>query len=241
MGWRRWHRRAPRSADGADAGHAYLYGGRDDLFTVGDFGVAPLWHVAAGYRFTPRLRAQVEFDLVRRLDYRGTANYAASGTFQPSTAALRARQLLVAGFYDIATWRIGPMRQIKVYAGGGAGFTDYRLDDFVQQFPDPDNPAGVPAARVPAGEVPLTRLPAGSGRTATGMLAAGVAMPIAGRVKVDVGYRYTDAGTVGTPAGGEILVVRYNRGRRTELTVPINETTADLRTHAVLVSLRVEF
>ena len=53
--------------------------------------------------------------------------------------------------------------------------------------------------------------------------------------------RYTAAGTVGTPAGGGILVVRYDRGRRVELTIPINETTADLKTQAVLAGLRVEF
>lgn len=228
-----------RFVDGVDAGHAYLYGG-DDLFTAGDFGTAPLWYVAAGVRATSRLRTQVEFNMVRQLAYRGTANYAASGTFQPSTATLRARQLLVAGMYDLATWRIGPVLQVEAYVGGGAGFTAYDLDNFVQQFPDPDNPAGY-LQRGPAGEVPLTRLPAGSGRTATGMLTAGVAMPVAGRARLDVGYRYTDAGVVGTLAGGDILIVRYNRGHRSEVTVPINATIADFKTHAVLAHLRVEF
>lgn len=223
-----------RFVDGADAGHAYLYG-EDDLFTTGDFGAAATWRLAAGYRFTPRLRAQVEYGAARWLEYRGTANYPRAGAVQPTTADLRTRQLLAAGFYKIAAWR-----QIEAYVGAGGGFMDYRLDNFVQQFPDPDNPAGY-LQRSPTGEVPLTHLPAGSDRTATGMLTAGVVIPMADHVRLDLGYRYTAAGTVGTPAGGEILVVRYNRGRRVELTIPINETTADIKTQAVLAGLRVEF
>ena len=71
------------------------------------------------------------------------------------------------------------------------------------------------------------------------MLAAGVALPITGRVRVDVGYGYTDAGAVRTHPGN-ILVVRYGRdGGRRAIGVPINETTADFRMHTLLATLRV--
>ena len=68
------------------------------------------------------------------------------------------------------------------------------------------------------------------------MLAAGVALPITGRVRLDVGYRYTDAGAVRT-GPGNILVVRYGRdgGRR----AIGNETSADFRMHTLLATLRV--
>ena len=92
-----------------------------------------------------------------------------------------------------------------------------------------------------AGEVPFTGLPRGRGRSASGMVTAGVTVPVAARVRFDLAYRYTDAGSVGTSAGGDILIVRYNRGYRSEVEVPINETTADFRTHAVLATLRVDF
>ena len=228
-----------RFADGADDGHAPLYG-RPELFTSGEFGTAFLSHVAVGYRFTPRLRFQVEVGMARQLEYRGTANYPRAGAVQPSAADLSTRQLLAAGFYDVAAWRIGPGLRIEPYAGAGAGFTYYRLDHFVQRFPDPDDAAGY-LRRGAAGEVPFTGLPPGSGRSATGMVTAGLAVPVAARVRFDLAYRYTDAGSVGTAAGGDILIVRYNRGYRSEVEVPINETTADFRTHAVLVTLRIDF
>ena len=231
--------RDARFADGADDGHAPLYGG-PELFTSGEFGTALLSHVAAGYRFTPRLRFQAEIGMARRLDYRGTANYPRAGAVQPSSAELSTRQLLAAGFYDVAVWRIGSVLRIEPYVGAGAGFTDYRLDDFVQRFPDPDDAAGYlrPGA---AGEIPFTGLPTGRGRSATAMVTAGLAVPVAARVRFDLAYRYTDAGSVGTAAGGDILIVRYNRGYRSEVEVPINETTADFRTHSVLATLRIDF
>ena len=89
--------------------------------------------------------------------------------------------------------------------------------------------------------MPFTGLPPGSGRSATGMVTAGLAVPVAARLRFDLAYRYTDAGSVGTAPGGDILIVRYNRGYRSEVEVPINETTADFRTHAVLATLRVDF
>ena len=227
-----------RFADGADDGHAPLYG-RPELFTSGQFGTAFLSHIAAGYRFT-RLRLQVEIGMDRQLEYRGTANYARAGAVQPSSADLSTRQLLAAGLYDVAVWRIGPVLRIEPYVGAGAGFTYYRLDNFVQRFPNPDDAAGY-LRRGAAGEVPFTGLPPGSGRSATGMVTAGLAIPVAPRARLDLAYRYTDSGSVGTAAGGDILVVRYNRGYRSEVKVPINETTADLRAHAVLATLRVDF
>ena len=124
------------------------------------------------------------------------------------------------------------------YLGGGAGLTGYRLDDFRQEFPEPEDPDGG-LRRGPSGEVPYTRLPAGRGRALTAMRAAGVAIPVTDRVRLDVGYRYTDAGAVRTDPG-DLLVVRYLAdGGRRALVIPINETTADFRMHTLLATLRV--
>ena len=226
-----------RFSDGEDAGHANLYD-RPDLFTQGNFAAAPQSLVAAGYRVASRLRTQLELTMGWAHQYRGNANYDRSGALQPSSAEFRGWQLLAIGFYDLPAWRLGGTLRVEPYLGGGAGLTGYRLDDFQQEFPEPENPDGG-LRRGPSGEVPYTRLPPGRGRTLTAMLAAGVALPITGRVRVDVGYRYTDAGAVRTHPGN-ILVVRYGRdGGRRAIGVPINETTADFRMHTLLATLRV--
>ena len=71
---------------------------------------------------------------------------------------------------------------------------------------------------------------------------AGVALgrvSAGGRVRLDVGYRYTGAGAVRTDPGN-IVVVRYGRdGGRLAIGVPINETSADFRIHTLLATLRV--
>ena len=68
------------------------------------------------------------------------------------------RQLLLAGFYDFPEWKVVRDIQLQPYLGLGAGYTNYRLKDFVQQFPDPDDPEGY-ARRGPNGEIPFTPSP----------------------------------------------------------------------------------
>lgn len=72
------------------------------------------------------------------------------------------------------------------------------------------------------------------------MVTAGVAPPLGRPRRLDLAYRYTDAGSVGTAAGGDILIVRYHRGYRSAVEIPINETAADFRTHTAVATLRVD-
>ena len=114
------------------------------------------------------------------------------------------------------------------------------MNGYLQRFPEPDDPRGY-LRRGPGGEIPFTALPDGSGRHPTGMLTAGVAIPIGGTVRLDLSYRYTDAGEIRTDTG-DIAIVRYrNDGTRREIPVPINETAGDYRTHSLLVTLQFDF
>ncbi|MYI05951.1 MAG: hypothetical protein F4059_01155 [Gemmatimonadetes bacterium] len=55
---------------------------------------------------------------------------------------------------------------------------------------------------------------------------------------LDLGYRYTDAGRIGT-ATGDLDVVRYDEdGSRRLLLVTVNPTIADLRLHSLTATLR---
>ena len=231
--------RDTRFADGADAGHAALYGSRD-RFDAGNLGDGLQVHLAAGVRLPYRLRAQLEFGLARGLGWRGNTNYHASGGRQPSQATLDTRQLLLAGFRDFPGWEIAPGRLAQPFLGAGLGITDYRLSGYVQRFPEPDDPQGS-LRRGPGGEIPFTALPGGRGRTFTWMLTAGIAIPVGGNIHLDLSYRYTDAGEIGTDAG-DIAIVRYREdGARREIPVRINGTSADYRTHSLLAALRFEF
>ena len=228
-----------RFVDGADAGHAALYGSRQ-RFDAGDFGGGLQFHLAAGVRLPYRLRAQLEFGMARGLDWRGNTNYQASGKRQPSGATLDIRQFLLAGFHDFPGWEIVPGRQARPFLGAGLGITDYRIGGYVQRFPEPDNPQGY-LRRGPGGEIPYTALPGGSGQNFTWMLTAGIAIPVGGSIHLDLSYRYTDAGEVRTDVG-DIAIVRYREdGSRRETPVRINETSADYRTHALLAALRLAF
>ena len=228
-----------RFVDGEDAGHAALYG-NEELFDAGAVDNGLQFHLAAGIRLPSELRAQLEFGLARALDWRGNTNYQNSGEHQPSEARLDTRQLLLAGFHDFPGWALASGRRVRPFLGAGLGVTDYRLGGYVQRFPEPDDPSGY-LRRGPGGEIPFTALPRGSGRNFTWMLTAGVAIPIRSRAHLDLSYRYTDAGEIRTDIG-DIAIVRYREdGTRREIPVQINETSADYRTHSLLVTLRFDF
>ena len=231
--------RDARFVDGEDAGHAALYG-NEELFDAGAVDSGLRFHLAAGVRLPAEQRVQLEFGLARALDWRGTTNYRSSGEHQPSEARLDTRQLLLAGFHDFPGWALASGRRVRPFLGAGLGVTDYRLSGYVQRFPQPDDPSGY-LRRGPGGEIPFTALPRGSGQNFTWMLTAGVAIPIRGGVHLDLSYRYTDAGEVRTNAG-DIAIVRYREdGTPRDIRVPINETSADHRTHSLLATLRFDF
>ena len=225
-----------RFLDGDDAGHAALYGS-GDMFDAGAVEAGPHVHVAAGLQTPSAIRVQLEAGLARSFDYRGSTNYRNSGTHQPSRADLDVWQVLLLGMYEFPGWELAPGRALRPFVGAGLGLTGYRLNGYVQRFPDPDDPNGY-LRRGPVGEVPLTTLPGGRGRNLSGMLTAGIAIPIRERVHLDLTYRYGDAGEISTEVG-DIAIVRYRQdGTKRETRVPINETSAEFRTHALLAMLR---
>ncbi len=224
--------------DGGDAGHNTLYGSRF-TFDSGAVGGGFQFHLAPGVRLPSGIRLQLEFNLARALDWRGNTNYRNSGGHQPSEARLDTWQLLPAGFYDFPGWELASGRRVQPFLGAGLGITGYRLSDYVQRFPEPDDPQGS-LRRSPAGEIPFTALPGGSGQNPTWMLTAGVAIPIGRNVHLDLSYRHTDAGEIGTDIG-DIVIVRYREdGTRREIRVPINETLAEYRINSLHVALRFE-
>ncbi|MCY3599682.1 MAG: hypothetical protein OXN85_06900 [Gemmatimonadetes bacterium] len=218
-----------RFVDGDDAGEAALYG--DDQSDTGTLGAGLEYGLAAGYRLGA-FRAQVELALTGRFTYEGRSNYAGAGAEQPTEARMTARRLLLSGFHEF-----GALGGGRLWAGGGLGVNRYHLSDYVQRFPNPDDSSGR-LRRGPGGEVPSTSLPEGTGYGFTWMLAAGLTVPLGGDLLLDFGYRYTDAGRIGTSVG-DVEVVRYGEdGSRQLRRITINPTIADLRHHTLTATLR---
>ncbi|MXW16542.1 MAG: outer membrane beta-barrel protein [Gemmatimonadetes bacterium] len=218
-----------RFVNGEDAGEVALYG--DDEFDTGALGAGPEYSFAAGYRFGA-FRAQVELEITGRFAYEGQSNYPSGGAVQPTEADLKARRLMLSGFYGFGT-----LTGLHPWVGAGMGANRYHLTDYIQRFPNPDDPSGH-LRRGPGGEVPYTSLPPGTGPGFAWMLAAGLTVPLGAAALLDFGYRYTDTGHIGT-AIGDIEVVRYNEdGGRRLLQIAINQTIADLRLHSLTATLR---
>ena len=227
-----------RYVDGGDSGKAALYGG-EGLFDAGAFNTGLQVHLAAGIRLRSGFRAQLEADLPRAFDWRGNTNYRNSGKRQPSEATLDAWQLVLTGLYDFPGWTLGSGRPAKPYVGAGAGVSGYRLSDYVQRFPDPEDPGGY-LRRGPGEEIPFTAVPDGKGRTFAWTLTAGIAVPVLDTAHLDLSYRYTNSGEIETDVA-DVTIVRYRAdGTRREIVVPINATTVDHRTHTLAMSLRFD-
>lgn len=220
-----------------NSGNRPLYGGGQ--FDAGRVS-GPAVQLAAGVRLPSGLRTQLEFSVARSISWQGNTNYSRSGTRQPSEATLDTLQLLMVGLYDFPGWQFVPGRALRPFLGIGVGITDYRLSDYVQRFPYPDNPDGY-LRRGPGGAIPYTGLPGGSGQNFTWMLTAGVGLPLQKNTYLDFGYRFTNAGWIGTDAGN-LDLVRYNEsGMQREFdAITIDETSAEFRTHSLHVSLRFE-
>ncbi len=210
-------------------GEAALYG--DDQSDAGTLAAGPEYGLAAGYRFGA-FRAQVELAVTGRVTYEGESNYEGGGPVQPTEASMSARRLLLSGFYEFRS-----LGRSRLWAGGGLGVNRYHLTDYIQRFPNPDDPSGRLRSG-PGGEAPSTSLPEGTGHGFAWMLAAGLTVPLRADMLLDVGYRYTDAGRIGTSVG-DIEVVRYEEdGSRQLRRITINPTTADLRHHSLTATLR---
>ena len=218
-----------RFVNGEGAGEVALYG--DDEFDTGTLGAGLEYSFTAGYRFGA-FRAQVELEVTGQFAYEGQSNYPSGGPVQPTEAQMKTRRLVLSGFHGF-----GALGGLRPWVGAGLGANRYHLTDYIQRFPDPDDPSGH-LRRGTSGEVPYTSLPPSTGHGFAWMLAAGLTVPLGGDALLDFGYRYTDAGRIGT-AIGDIEVVRYNEdGSRRLLRIAINSTIADLRLHSLTATLR---
>ena len=102
--------------------------------------------------------------------------------------------------------------------------------------------ASVGASRIDVNETRMTftrtstLVPGGHTTNFTWMVTAGIGIPVGERVTLDLGWRYTDYGTIGTEAGTGAIV--WHDGSRAPLELELAPTRGRLRAHGVTVGLR---
>jgi opacity protein-like surface antigen len=118
--------------------------------------------------------------------------------------------------------RIG---KVRPFLGAGLGVARNRIESLHFQFP------GISATA-------STTSPGGSSSDLAYLLTAGISVPLRDRLDLDLAYRFSDLGSVGTGSGQAQVVRPSPRGT---FSTPIGGTSADLQTHGVMVSLRYAF
>lgn len=172
---------------GNPVGGNYICGGALALGACGnppgelnDIGEAWIAGVGVGYRFSPRLRADVTASY--RSGFKLDAVDAAPSTY---SADITSYNVMVNGYVDFPLQRT---KTVVPYVGAGVGYARNKIDDI-------SNPNLPP---IPPG---TSTLPGGTKSGLAWQVSFGVGIQLAPKVMLDLGYRYLDSGKIETSAG----------------------------------------
>ncbi len=186
----------------------------DNLSASGEFARAPGFEVGAGYVATTRIRVEATVQYRPTFSFNGRANFVQTSGRQDVSADISSLSALASIYADLPGR--GPF---SPFLGCGVGLSRNTIGETQMEFPRT-----------------TTIVPGASGTGFAFMLAAGAAARVWGRVYVDVGWRYLDAGAVETGrAKGRIV---WRDGSRQPLELGLAETSANLSSHGLRVSLR---
>lgn len=189
----------------------------------GGFGRSAAFDLGVGYRVLPALRAEALLTYRPGLAFSGRANFLATPGPQPVSADLATLSAMAVGYVDLPGLGLPPLGPVEPYLGGGIGVAGHRIGRVAFAFPG----LGADATTVIRG---------GESTRLAWMLTAGGATRLTDRLVLDLAYRYSDLGEVATRAGPAVIT------RRTFTRVlDIAGTKAELATHGIAASLRVEF
>jgi opacity protein-like surface antigen len=188
------------------------------LGAYGDFEATPVLDAAVGYRLNDWLRAEALLSWRPDMDFSGQSNFIGAGANQPVSGSVSS----VAGF-GVAYVDLPRIGKVRPFLGAGLGVAHNRMGAMTYAFPALSANA-------------TTTTPGGSSSALAYLLTAGISMPLGDRLDLDLAYRYSDLGSVQTDAG-QATVVRSSGSR----SIAIGSTSADLRSHGVMLSLRYAF
>ncbi|MDE3258431.1 MAG: outer membrane beta-barrel protein [Gemmatimonadota bacterium] len=186
----------------------------DDLSASGEFARAPGFEVGAGYVATTRIRVEATVQYRPTFSFNGRANFVQTSGRQDVSADVSSLSALASIYADLPGR--GPF---SPFLGCGVGLSRNSIGETRMEFPR------------------TTTIVPGASRTGFAFkLTGGVTARIRGKVNVDVGWRYLDAGDVETGRGKGRIV--WRDGSREPLELDLAETRANLSSHGLRVSLR---
>lgn len=191
------------------------------LGAYGDFGSFPVVEGAIGWQALPWFRPELSLTYRSNMNYSGQANFLRVPGDQPVSALADSKALMVNLYLDLAgltSWNLGPFRP---YLGGGAGLAYNRLGKGTYNFP------GLRVHKV-------TITPSGERACPAFMAALGTGIVLSSKMMLDVAFRYTDLGKVGTDPG--IAYMNHIPSG-----IAIAGTWAPLRTFGLVMGLRLLF
>ena len=221
-----------KDADCASTTSAALYGcgtGNDGAprSSHGNFGIIPGLEIGLGYAIVPALRLEAAVQYRPDFSFDGRANFGGGAlddrsARQDVAADLSSLSGMLAAYLDISELLLFQYTPIGPFIGLGGGLSRIEIGETRMDFPKT-----------------YTIVPGGHHVSFAWMLTAGVAVSISPRLTLDVGWRYTDHGTIET-ASDEGRVVRRDESRE-PLKLDLAETKSHLRSHGLNVSLRYAF
>ena len=221
-----------KDADCASTTPAALYGcgtGNDGAprSSHGNFGIIPGLEIGLGYAIVPALRLEAAVQYRPDFSFDGRANFGGGAlddrsARQDVAADLSSLSGMLAAYLDISELLLFQYTPIGPFIGLGGGLSRIEIGETRMDFPKT-----------------YTIVPGGHHVSFAWMLTAGVAVSISPRLTLDVGWRYTDHGTIET-ASDEGRVVWRDESRE-PLKLDLAETKSHLRSHGLNVSLRYAF
>ena len=197
------------------------------LNSHGDFGTIAGLEFGLGYAIRPSMRIEAGIQYRPNFSFDGRANFTGGVLDDPSarqdvSAELSSLSGMLAAYLDIGELLLFHHAPFGPFLGVGGGLSRIEIGETRMDFPRTS-----------------TIVPGGRRLSFSWMLTAGVAVSISPRLMLDVGWRYTDHGTIET-ASGEGRVV-WRDGSREPLKLDLAVTKAHLRGHGLNVSLRYAF
>ena len=190
--------------------------------SIGEFGRSLSYAASLGVELTEEVRLELELDHKAKREFSGEANFLAAGRQQSVDAEYSSKHAMLSAYADVRTFFQASEWPVTLFGGFGFGFTRLKLEQMLMTFPRTN-----------------TEVPGADRTNMIWMLTVGLSTSVAKDTTLEASWRYTDMGEIRT--GEEQGRVVWRDGRRTPLILNLAETTADLRSRELRLSVRHSF